>query len=119
MAENTIKAPQQYEGSTSKSFRKMPTSEPEGHTVITIITDSPTTDEEEPTLIEQKIPETDELPEVYPPPPTIIASRTLSAQTPMSTSPICCSTAHSTRKIGRDPTATPTAPSDDTVETAE
>ena len=37
----------------------------------------------------------------------------------MPTSPIGCSAAHSVRTNGRDLTATPTRPSDETVETAE
>ena len=89
------------------------------HTVITITTDSQTTDGEEPTHIEDNIPETGEITEVYAPPPTITASRTLSAQTPMPTSPTGCSTGHSARTNGRDPTATLTRQSDDTVETVE
>ena len=93
--------------------------EPENtHTVITITTDSQTTDGEEPTQIEDNILKTDEITEMYAPPPTITASRTLSEQTPMPTSPIDRSTGHSARTNGQNPTATPSRPSDDTVETA-
>ena len=121
MAESTNKAQQQDEASTSKSFPKIiPIREPEEHTVITITTDSQTTDEES-IQNEENIPETgevmetDEVTEVYAPPPTTTASRTLNAQTPMSTSPIDCSTAHRLRTNGRDLTATPRRPSDNTA----
>ena len=119
MAENASKAHRQDEASTSKTFLKMPIREPEEHTVITITTDSETTDGEKPTYIEDKTPEMDKVTEVHAPPPTITASQTLSAQTPMPTSPNGCSTGHSARTNSRDHTATPTKPSDDTVETAE
>ena len=114
----TDQDPTTRRGQYEQIFPQNADKEPEGHTVITIITDSQTTDGEEPTLTEQNDPETDEITEVYAPPSTITASRTLSAQTPMLTSSIGCSTAHSAREIGRDPAATPTTPSDDIVETA-
>ena len=61
----------------------------------------------------------DEVTEIYAPPPTTTTSRTLTAQTPMPTSPIGRSDAHSVRSNSRDLTATPTRPSDETVEAAE
>ena len=125
MVETANKAQQQDEACSSKSVRKIPKRETEEHTLITITTDSQTTDVDDPTNKEENIPETgevsqtDELQEVYAPPPTTTANRTLSAQTPMPTSTIGCVTAHSARTNGRDLTATPTRPSYDTAETAE
>ena len=102
MAERFGKTGQQQDkADTSKSFPKMPMREQEEHTVITITTDRQAMDGEESAHHEENNPEmgeateTDEVAELYAPPPTAAAtSRTLSAQTPMPTSPIVCSTAH-------------------------
>ena len=57
----------------------------------------------------------DEVKEIYVPPPTAATSQTLTAQTPLPTSPIGCSTAHSIHRNSRDPLATPTQPLHDTT----
>ena len=56
---------------------------------------------EEPIHTGDKIPVTDEITEVDAPPPAITACRKLSAQTPMPTAPIGCSTGHSARTRSR------------------
>ena len=63
MTESANKAQQQDNASTSKSFSKMPLREPEEQTVITITTDSQTTDTDEPTHNGENTPETGELTE--------------------------------------------------------
>ena len=108
------------EASTSKSFPKMPNCDvEEERTVITITTDSQTADAEENSTAMDKHSEADEITEIDAPPPTFVTGCTLTADTPMPSSPICCSTGISTRTNGWDPTATPTKPSDTTVEPPE
>ena len=63
--------------------------------------------------------EADEITEIDAPPPTTATGHTLTAETPMPSSPIGCSTGIGTRTNGWDPTATPTKPSDTTVEPSE
>ena len=107
------------EAGTSKSFPKMPTSKTEKRTVITITTDSQTTDGEENSIAADKVTEAFEVMEIRAPLPTTTASQTLTTETPMPTLPIGCSTAISTRTNGRDPTATSTRPSDTITESLE
>ena len=119
MAGNQTKLKQDERG-TSRSFPKLPMKKTVEQTVITITTDSQTTDGEEPTRDEEKNPttgevtETVEVTEICAPSPTATANRTLTTQTPMPTSPIDCSTALSVRTNGQDPTTAPTRPSDNT-----
>ena len=78
----------QDEASTSKSFPKMPNRDAEEErTVITITTDSQTTDAEENSTATDEHPEADEITET-----TTVMGRTLTAETPMSSSPIGCIT---------------------------
>ena len=110
----------QGEASTSKSFWKIPNrGAEEERTVITITTDSQTTDAEESRTAADEHPEADETTVIKAPPPTTVTGRTLTTETPMPSSPICCSTGISTRTNGRDPTATPTKPSDTIAEPPE
>ena len=104
---------------TSKSFPKMPNREPEERTVITITTDSQITDGEGDSIAAGENTEADEVTEIHAPPPTTITSRTLTAETPMPSSPIGSSTEISYRTNGRDFTATPTRPSDTITESPE
>ena len=99
----------QDEASTSKSFLKMPSHETEERTVITITTDSQTTDGEGNRIAADENTGADEVTEIHAPPPTATTGRTLTAETPVSSSGIGCSTEISARTNGRDPTATPTA----------
>ena len=86
----------------------------EERTVITITTDSQTADAEENGTATDEHPEADEITEINAPPPT-----TVTAETPMPSSPIGCSTGISSRTNGWDPTATPTKPSDNVAESPE
>ena len=98
------------EASTSKSFPKMPNRDAEEErTVITITTDSQTSDAEENSTVTYE----------HAPLPTTVTGRTLTAETPMPSSPIGCSTGISTRTNGRNPTATPTKPSDTVADSPE
>ena len=124
MAERQTKQ-RQDEAGTNKSFPKLSTRETEERTVITITTDSQTTDGEEKTQDEEndtaadKVTKTVEDTEIHASPPTATANWTLTTDTPMPTSLIGCSTAISARTNSRDPTATPTRPSDATTEPPE
>ena len=105
VAESSSKTGQQQdETSTSKSFPKLSMREQEKYIVITITTDSQSTDGEKSAHHEENNPETGEAAEIdgniYISPPTTATSQTLTAQTPMPTSPIGCSTAHSVRTNG-------------------
>ena len=113
MAESNTKQ-QQDEPNSSKSFVKLPMKEAEERTVITVTTDRQITEVDEPTQDEEDNPvtaevtKTDEVTEIYTPPPTATVNQTLTTQIPTPTSPIGCSTAHCSN--GRDATATPTKP---------
>ena len=109
----------QDEASTSKVFPKMPSRENEVRTVITITTDSQTTDGEGHSIAAGENTEADEVTKIHSTPPTATTSRTLTAETPMPSSSIGCSTEISTRTNGRDPTATPTRTSDTISESPE
>ena len=109
----------QDETSTSKSSPKMPNRETEERTVITITTDSQTTDGEGDSIAAVENTEADEVTEIRAPPSTTITCRTLTAETPIPSSPIGCSTEISTSTNGRDLTATPTRPSDTITESPE
>ena len=109
----------QDEATTSKSFPKMPNRETEERTVITITTDSQTTDGEGNSIDADENTEADEVTEIHAPPSTATTGRTLTAETPMPSSPISCSIEISTRANGRDPTATPTRLSDTQTESPE
>ena len=100
----------QDEASTSKSFPKMPNRETEERTVITVTTDTKTIDEEGDRKAVGENTEADEVTEIQAPPPTTTTGRTLTAETPMPSSPIGGSTEISTRTNKRDLTATPTRP---------
>ena len=91
----------------------------ENRTVITIKTDSQTADAEENSIAADENHEADEITEIDAPSPTTVTGRTLTAETPMQSSPISCSTGIGTRTNGWDPTATPTKPSDATAEPPE
>ena len=94
--------------------------EAEERTVIVIIitTDSQITEVDEPTQDKENNPatgevtETDEVMEICAPVPTANANQTLTTQTLMPTSRIGCTN-------GRDPTATPTKPSEVTAGSPE
>ena len=111
----------QDEAGISQFFSNLPANEMDDRTVISTTTDSQTIDGEEQTQVDEnntaadEATETDEVTEIHAPPPTAIANRTLTTDTPMPTSSIGCCTAISTRINGRDPTATPTSPSDTTL----
>ena len=97
----------------------MPDRETEEGTVITITTDSQTTDGEGDSIAAGENTEADEVTEIHALPPTTTTCRTLTAETPMPSSPIGCRTEISTRTNGRDLTATPTRPSDTITESPE
>ena len=109
----------QDEASTNKSFPKMPSHETEERTLITITPVSQTTDGERNSIAADENTEADEVMEIHAPPPTATTCRTLTAETPMPSSPIGCSTEISTRTNGQDPTATPTRPSNTITELPE
>ena len=109
----------QDEASTSKSFPKIPSRETEEKTVITITTDSQTTNGEGNSTAADENTEADEVTEIHAPPLTTTTGRTLTGETPMPSSSIGRSTEISTRTNGRDPTATPTRPSDTITESPE
>ena len=107
---------EQDEASKSKSFPKMPNCETEERTVIIITTNSQTTGGEGDSIVAGENTEANEVTEFPAAPPTTTSGRTLTAETPMPSSPIGCSTEISTRTNGRDLTATPTRPSDTITE---
>ena len=108
------------EASTSKSFPKIPNRDAEEErTVITITKDIQTDNSEGDSNAADEHPEADEIPEIDAPPPTTATGHTLTAETPMPSSPIGCSTGIGTRINGWNPTATPTKSSDTTVEPSE
>ena len=88
-------------------------------TVITITTDRQTSDAGETSTATDEHPEADEITEINASPPITVTGRTLTAETPMSSSSIGCSTEISTRFNGWDPMATPTKPSDTVTESSE
>ena len=97
----------------------MPNCETTERTGITMTTDSQTTDVEENSTAADENHEADEIKEIHAPPPTAATGRTLTAETPMPSSHIGCIAEISTRTNGRDPTATPTRPSDTITESPE
>ena len=108
------------EASTSKSVPKIPNRDAEEErTVITITTDSQTANSEGDSNAADEHPEADEITELDALPPTTATGHTVTAETPMPSSPIGCSTGIGTRTNGWDPTATPTKSSDTTVEPSE
>ena len=90
----------------------MPIRETKERTVITITTNSQTTDREENSTAVDEATEADQVTDIRAPLPTVSPSRILTAGTPMPTSNIGCRNAISTRSNGRNPTATTTRPSD-------
>ena len=110
----------QDEASTSKFFPKIPNRDAEEErTVITITTESQMADARENSTATGEHAEADEITEINAPPPTAVTGRTLTAETPMLSSPIGGSTGISTRINGWDPTATPLKPSDTVPESPE
>ena len=97
----------------------MPSRETEERTVITITTDSQSTDGEGNSIAADENTGADEVTEIHASPTTVTTGCKLTAETPMPSSPIGCSTEISTRTNGRDPMATPTRPSDTLTESPE